>query len=484
VGDTTAVLDLQQPHRIHVVGVGGSGMSAIASVLAAMGHQVSGSDLKDSGGLERLQHAGVQTFVGHAAEQIGDAEVVAVSTAVPPSNPEVVEAERRGIPVLRRAEVLAAICATRRTIAVGGTHGKTTTASMLALVLIEAGLRPSFIIGGDVTQIGSGAAWDEGEWFVVEADESDGTFVELPREIAVVTNVEPDHLEHYGGFAPLEEAFGRFVTGAEHAVVCADDPGAAALAAAHGGVTYGTDERAEVHMADLRSHGAGASFTLTRRSDGGRTELGAVALPVPGAHNARNAAAAFTAGLLAGASPEAGIAALERFAGVARRFESRGERRGITFVDDYAHLPTEVAAAIAAARSGPWTRVVCAFQPHRYSRTAALWPDFADAFEGVDALALTDIYSAGEQPRPGVTGKLLVDAVLDHHPWHRVAYLPRRADLVQWLVAELRPGDLCLSLGAGDITAVATEVLAVLDLADPPAPVGGSTALQGAGPGA
>lgn len=454
--DVVADLDLARPRRIHVVGVGGSGMSAIASVLVAMGHQVSGSDLKDSEPLQRLADLGVRTFVGHDATHLGDAEVVATSTAIPATNPEVVAAHEQQVPVLRRAEVLAAICATRRTIAVAGTHGKTTTASMLALVLVEAGMRPSFIIGGDVTQLGSGAAWDDGDWFVVEADESDGTFVELPRSIGVVTNVEPDHLEHYGGFAALEEAFERFVSDAEQAVVCADDAGSARLAAATGVATYGTTAGATFQVDDLQRRDHGSSFVV-RREGPDAIEV-PVELPVPGAHNARNAAAAFAAGVLAGADPAAAAAALGRFGGVARRFESRGERDGISFIDDYAHLPTEVAAAIEAAESGPWRRVVCAFQPHRYSRTEALWQDFADAFEGVDVLALTDVYGAGEQPRPGVSGKLLVDAVLDAHPWHRVAYLPRREDLVRWMVAELRPGDLCLSLGAGDITSLAADV--------------------------
>jgi UDP-N-acetylmuramate--alanine ligase len=461
-----ADLDLSHPHHVHVVGVGGSGMSAIAAVLAAMGHEVSGSDLKDSSGLARLRDAGVRTFVGHQAEQVDGAEVVAISTAVPPTNPEVVRAGELGLPVLRRAEVLAAICATRRTIAVAGTHGKTTTSSMLALVLIEAGLKPSFIIGGDVTQIGSGAAWDDGDWFVVEADESDGTFVELPRSLAVVTNVEPDHLEHHGTFENLVAAFERFVHDAEQAVVCLDDEGAAHLAATTAATTYGTTEGADFQMADVDGHGTGTTFTVRWTGDAGE-RAASVALPVPGMHNARNAAAAFAAGVLAGADPDAAAAALSRFAGVARRFESRGEVDGITFIDDYAHLPTEVAAAIQAARAGQWRRVVCAFQPHRYSRTAALWQDFADAFEGVDALALTDVYGAGEQPRPGITGKLLVDAVLDAHPWHRVAYLPRRDELVAWLAAELRPGDLCLSLGAGDITNLASEVQAVLVAREP-----------------
>lgn len=460
-----APVDLTRPRRIHVVGVGGSGMSAIASVLAAMGHEVSGTDLKESAPLDRLRRAGIAVHVGHEAGHLGRAEVVAVSTAVPSTNPEVAAAVEAGLPVLRRAEVLAGICATRRTAAVGGTHGKTTTASMLALVLVEAGLHPSFIIGGDVTQIGSGAAWDDGEWFVVEADESDGTFIELPRQLAVVTNVEPDHLEHYGGFAGLRAAFDEFVTGAAASVVCIDDAGGRELAEAHGCTTYGTAAEADYRMVDLEVDGTGARFTVHHDGE----VLGRVDLPVPGAHNARNAAAAFTAGVVAGARPEDAVRALGRFAGVARRFEARGEVAGVTFVDDYAHLPTEVAAAIEAARAGSWSRVVCVFQPHRYSRTAALWHEFADAFEGVDVLAVTGIYSAGEQPRPGVTGKLVVDAVLDRHPWHRVAYLPQRADVVTWLLGELRAGDLCLTLGAGDLTTVPADVQAALAARSAPA---------------
>jgi UDP-N-acetylmuramate--alanine ligase len=452
-------LDLSQPIRIHVVGVGGAGMSAIAGVLAAMGHAVSGTDLKPSGGLERLRAQGVRVEIGHAAHHVGDVDAVAISTAIPARNPEVQEALRRGIPVLRRAEILAAIAATRRPIAVAGTHGKTTTSSMLALVLVEAGLRPSFIIGGEVNEIGTGAVWDDGDWFVVEADESDGTFLELGAEVAVVTNVEPDHLEHYGGIDGLYAAFDRFLAGATGSrIVCVDDAEAALLATRHGAVTYGTSPAAHYRMVDVTGERAGTRFTLAC----GDEPLGTVDLPVPGLHNARNAAGALVTGLELGVPFEAAARALGRFAGVARRFQFRGETGGVTFVDDYAHLPTEVAAALQAGRQGGWRRVVCVFQPHRYSRTAALWQDFADCFEGADLLVLTDIYSAGEAPRPGVTGKLLVDTVLDAHPWKRVAYLPRRSELAPYLGRELRPGDLCLTLGAGDLTSLPDEVQALL----------------------
>jgi UDP-N-acetylmuramate--alanine ligase len=471
--------DLSEPMVVHIVGAGGAGMSAIATTLAAMGHTVSGSDLKDSRALDRLRALGVDVAVGHAAANVADdVALMAVSTAIPPSNPEVVEAGTRNIPVMRRAEVLAGIAAQRDTVAVAGTHGKTTTSSMLVLILIEAGLAPSFIVGGDLNEIGSGAAWDDGRWMVVEADESDGTFLELPRHAAIVTNVEPDHLEHYGSWENLRAAFASFVASTPGpVVVCADDPEAAALAAAATDsaaadgqrvVTYGTDPEATYRMVDLRSGRDGCRFTLTRGSE----VLGEVSLPVAGEHNARNAAAALVCALQLGAPFAAGAAALARFAGVARRFEHRGSVAGVHLVDDYAHLPTEVAAAVAAARDGGWARVVCVFQPHRYSRTEALWRDFADAFTGADLVVVTDVYPSGERPRPGVSGQLIVDAVLAAHADAPVSYIPGLNDVVTWLGTELRAGDLCLTLGAGDLTTVPTRVLAELQLRT----AGGSTA--------
>jgi UDP-N-acetylmuramate--alanine ligase len=457
VSDPSPTIDLSAPRRVHVVGVGGSGMSAIATVLAEMGHEVSGSDLKESGGLARLRALGVRVDVGHRADQLGAADLVTASTAVPATNPEVAAAHERGLPVLRRAEILAAIAATRRCLAIAGTHGKTTSSSMLALVLVAAGVRPSFIIGGEVNEIGTGAAWDRGEWFVVEADESDGTFLELGAEAVLVTNVEPDHLEHYGDFDTLVDAFDRFLAAAPGPrVVCADDEVAARLGARHGAVTYGTAERADLRMLDLHSSRSGVRFTAEHRG----VVLGEITLPVPGAHNARNAAGALATALELGVAFDVARTALARYAGVARRFEFRGEVASVTFVDDYAHLPTEVAAALATAKGGEWRRVVCVFQPHRYSRTASLWRSFADAFGDADLLVVTDVYAAGEAPRPGVTGMLMARAVLDAHPWRRLAYLPRRRDLVPYLAGELRPGDLCLTLGAGDLTSVVDEVKA------------------------
>ena len=447
------VLDLTSPRRVHIVGVGGAGMSAIATVLAAMGHTVSGSDLKESGGLLRLRAGGLNVTVGHAADNVPDgADALAISTAIPRTNPEVAAAESRGIPVLRRADALAAIAATRRTVAVAGTHGKTTTSSMLALVLVEAGLRPSFIIGGDVNEIGTGAVWDDGDLFVVEADESDGTFLELGAFAALVTNVEPDHLEHYGGFDALVDAFRRFAdTTPGPVVVGADDE----LSKSLGGITYGTAEDAEYRMVDVDAGRSTVSFAVEH----GGSRLGVVRLPVPGLHNARNACGAVVMGLQLGAEFEAAARALARYGGVARRFQFRGERDGVTYVDDYAHLPTEVRAALAAAKDGGWRRIVCVFQPHRYSRTAALWQDFANAFADADLLVLTDVYAADEPPRPGVSGKLIVNAVLEADPSAQVAYLPTRRDWAPFLRRALRPGDLCLTLGAGDLTALPDELL-------------------------
>ena len=454
------LLDLSVPRRVHVVGVGGAGMSAIAEVLAAMGHDVTGSDLKPSAGLERLEALGVAVTVGHAAANLGQAELLTRSTAVPDRNPECRAAAEAGIPVLSRADVLTAICAQRSTVAVAGTHGKTTTASMLALVLRQAGVRPSFIIGGDVNEVGTGAAWDSGDLLVVEADESDGTFVRLPRSAAVVTNVEPDHLDHHGGYRELLAAFRRFVeeTGGP-VIVGVDDPDGAHLVASTDAVGIGTAEGADWRITDVGEAWEGVRFTLTA-PDGDRLPL---SLPVPGLHNARNAACAAAISRLLGMPSDPIIEGLGNFGGVARRFEHRGSSGGVEFVDDYAHLPTEVRATIAAASSGSWRRLVAVFQPHRYSRTEALWSDFGNAFEGADRIYVTDVYPAGEAPRPGVSGQLIVDAVERAFPGTDIHYIQRREELVVALADDLVAGDLCLTMGAGDLTSVPDEVRGRLD---------------------
>ena len=451
-------LDLAGPRlHVHLVGAGGAAMSAIASVLLAMGHRVTGTDLKDSTGLTRLRAQGADVYIGHDAAHLGDADLVAVSTAIPERNPEIQAARERGIPVLRRADMMRAIAATKRTVAVSGTHGKTTTTSMLALVMVEAGFSPSFIIGGDLNEIGTGAVWSPGELFVVEADESDGTFLELGADAVIVTNVEVDHLDHYGSLDNIKDAFRRFVQEARGPrIICADEPNAAGLAAATGATTYGMAPDADYRLVDPVVERIGARATVMR----GGEALGELVLPVPGLHNLRNATGALAMAVELGADVDAGLRALARFAGVARRFQFRGEVGGVTFVDDYAHNPGKVRAVMEAVEGKGWGRVVAVFQPHRYSRTADLWRDFADAFPGADLLVLTDIYPAGEAPRPGVSGELLVRSVGTAHPEQRITYLPKRQEVVDFLVGELRPGDLCLTLGAGDITSYPDEVLA------------------------
>ena len=431
-------------------------MSAIALILKDMGHTVSGSDLKDSAVTQRLSSRGIVVAIGHAAENLGEADAVTSSPAVGPENPELQAARTHGVPVMPRSEVLAAICSTRRCLAVAGTHGKTTTASMLSLILVEAGMRPSFVIGADVNEIGSNAVWDAGDWLVVEADESYGTFRALRPDLAVLTSVEPDHLDYYGTFDALRDAFVAFVEQAvDGAVVCADDPEAAAIGRSTAARSVGTADDADYRMSGLEQGRSSVSFRL-HGPDG---ELGPLHVGVPGVHNARNAAVAAVAALLAGAPYAAAQAALARFAGVTRRFEFRGEAAGVTFVDDYAHLPGEVRVALATAKAGGWRRIVAVFQPHRFSRTAALADQFGTAFSAADELVVTDVYSAGERAVPGVSGRLIVDAVRPQDPGLTVTYAPGWEELRRTVAAILRPGDLCLTLGAGDLTTLPDELL-------------------------
>jgi UDP-N-acetylmuramate--alanine ligase len=450
--------DPTRPMVVHIVGIGGAGMSAIASALQTMGHTVTSSDLKASGVTDRLIRSGIGVSIGHAAGNVGAAQLVTISSAISPDNPEVKEAESRGIPVLARSETLAAIASLRRCLAVAGTHGKTTTASMLALLLVDAGLRPSFLIGGDVNEIGTNAAWDEGEWLVVEADESDGTFLSLVPEVAIVTNVEADHLDHYGSFAAVRSAFEEFIAGARlHKVVGGDDPVAAEIGRGAGADVVGTGVDCTFRMADLELARSSVSFDLI---EPGGSVLGRIVVPVPGLHNAKNAAVAIVAALDIGVPFATAQRALARFAGVARRFEFRGEANGVTFVDDYAHLPSEVRAALAAARNGDWQRVVVVFQPHRYSRTAELWREFGASFDDADQVVLTDVYGAGEAPVPGISGMLIADALNESTPGLPVTYVANRSDVSQVMAGLLRSGDLCLTLGAGDLTALPDELLA------------------------
>jgi len=459
--------------RIHIVGVGGPGMSAIATVLAQMGNSVSGSDLRESEMTERLRGVGVRINIGHDASVVRGCDLVAASSAVPDTNIELVAARDNNIAVQTRAEMLADICAQKNSVAVAGTHGKTTTSSMLMLMLLDAGMRPSFIIGGDVADVGCGARWDEGETLVVEADESDGTHMLLPLQATILTNVDVDHLDHFADFAAIVDSFDQYlgkVAGPK--VLCGDDANCAALASKHGARTYGIDSASDVIAANIAFASGGSEFDVLVREAGAKTytNLGRVVVHQRGRHNVLNSLAAATMAMQLGVDFASITATLARFGGVHRRFDFRGRQDGVTFVDDYAHLPTEIAAVLSGARDGSdtWSRIVAVFQPNRYNRMAVMSQAYADAFVLADVVIITDIYSSGTTKLEGVTGKLVVDAISTAHQQADVQWLATREQLVDSLAKQLRNGDLCLSMGCGDIATLPDEVMA--RRADTPSP--------------
>jgi UDP-N-acetylmuramate--alanine ligase len=446
---------------IHFVGVGGIGMSAIAEVLLNLGYRVSGSDVRETESTRRLRELGGVISTGHRAENVAGADVVVVSSAVKADNPEVQAARAGDIPVIPRAEMLGELMRVKDGVAVAGSHGKTSTSTMVAAVLARGGLDPTAIIGGKVKAFGSNARLGRGEILVAEADESDGSFRHLFPMVAVVTNVDREHLDHYGTEAALREAFLAFANKVPFyglVVLCADDPVAAGLAPAllkrH--VTYGLRE-GDYHGEILEATPAGTRLKVTVRGQ----LRGEVLVRMPGVHYAENALAALAVADVFGVSFADCGEALGSFGGVDRRFTVRGESGGVLVVDDYGHHPTEVAATIAAARLYG-RRLVVAFQPHRYSRTRDLFDEFGPSLAGADEVVLTDIYAAGESPLPGITVERLLATVGNG------VYLARRA-LGESLAARLRPGDLLLTLGAGDITQVSTEVLARLGEGPPQA---------------
>lgn len=443
--------------RAHLVGMGGAGMSGIARILADRGFAVSGSDARDSPVLAGLAERGVRTAVGHAATNLellpGGPTAVVVSTAVRPDNPEVVAARAAGIPVVRRADALAALMAGRRSVCVAGTHGKTSTTSMLTVALQHAGLDPSFAIGGELTGSGLGAHHGTGDVFVAEADESDGSFLSFSPHGAVITNLEPDHLDHHGTAAAYTAVFDQFVDRIEPGgflVVCADDPGTAALAdrvPLRRIVRYGRSAAAAVRL-------VGDTVTL---ADGREVTL---RLTVPGEHMLLNGTAALAAGVELGVDPAALAAGLAGYTGVRRRFELKGTAGGVVVYDDYAHHPTEVAAQLTAARQVVGTgRLVVVFQPHLYSRTATFAAEFGTALASADLVVVLDVYGAREDPQPGVTGELVATAVRDRAA---VLYHPDRPSAAAFVADALRPGDLVITMGAGDVTAIGPELLARL----------------------
>ena len=469
VGERDFSLDKQR--KIHVVGVGGPGMSAIATVLAEMGHIVSGSDIHDTEVIERLRKVGVKINIGHNIDVVANCDAVTGSPAIPKSNIEYQSAINSGIQVLSRAEILSEICRQARSVGVAGTHGKTTTSSMLTAILIEAKLNPSYLIGGDVNDLGRGASWTGSDLFVVEADESDSTHLQLPLMGAILTNVDIDHLDNFETFDAIRESFKEFigkVSGPR--VLCVDDPFCAEIAQQLGAISYSADLNSSKYetsatadfIADEISFNNGAAqFMVSQKFDDQSVRLGMVTIQLRGIHNVRNALGALVMAIQLGASFANAVTALAKFGGVARRFDNHGTHHGITYVDDYAHLPNEISAVLAGARdkSDSWSRVVAVFQPNRFNRMSVMSHLYADSFIGADLVVVTDIYASGTSKIAGVTGELVVDAIRTAHPNLKVVYQPQRGDLIEFLNGELKSGDLCISMGCGDIATLPSELI-------------------------
>lgn len=444
------------PHRVHLVGVGGAGMSAIARILVQRGHAVSGSDLHDGRAVAALRALGVRIELGHDAAHVADAEVVVTSTAVPADNPEVVAARSRGLRVVPRARMLADTLAGDRAVLIAGTHGKTTTTSMTVVALHAAGMDPTFAIGGELNEAGTNAHAGTDPVAVAEADESDRSFLAYTPDVAVVTNIELDHPEVYADLGDVVGAFEEFLARRRPdgtAVLCIDDPTVRALLPRVSGpvVTYGRSADADLRVLDQD----GVPVLVV---EGSERPIG---LAVPGDHNLLNAAAAVAAGRLVGADTDELLSGLARFRGAARRFQRLGEHGGVTVVDDYAHHPTELRATLAAARGSGPGRVVCVVQPHRYSRTAVLGTELGRAAAGADVVVVTDVYGAGESPVPGVNGLLVADAA--RAAGARVHFAPHLADVATLLVDVVEPGDLVLVTGAGDVSQVGPALLSLLE---------------------
>ena len=447
---------------IHFVGIGGIGMSGIAEVLHNLGYPVQGSDIAESANTRRLNELGIKVAIGHRADNISNAQVVVVSSAVKKDNPEVMAARARLLPVVRRAEMLGELMRLKWSIAVGGTHGKTTTTSLVAAMLDTGGLDPTVINGGIINAYGTNARLGAGDWMVVESDESDGSFLRLPATIAVVTNVDPEHLDHYGTFDALREAFVRFVENIPFygfAVLCSDHTEVQALiprVADRRIITYGIGANADVRAINLRLDRSGADFDVMveHRTTNESRIISGLRLPMFGQHNVLNALAAIAVAQEMGLSDDIIRRALGTFAGVKRRFTKTGEAHGITVIDDYGHHPVEIAAVLRAARQayGGSGRVIAVMQPHRYSRLAALKAEFATCFSDADSVMISDVYAAGEAPIEGVNRDMLVNLV--QRAGHRdVTPLGAPGDLPRLIWQAARPGDVVVCLGAGNITA-------------------------------
>jgi UDP-N-acetylmuramate--alanine ligase len=458
--------------RVHFTGIGGAGMSGIARIMLARGISVSGSDAMPSTLLDDLSAQGARVHVGHAGANLGDlgtGDTLVLSSAIRADNPELAEATRRGMRVMHRAAALASVMAGRRVIAVAGTHGKTTTTSMLTTVLRDCGADPGYVIGGVLVETGLGAEDGAGMDFVAEADESDGSFLLLSPDVAIITNVEADHLDNYGDLAEIEAAFATFGSRVSSLVLtCADDPGAEAVAArleSQGPQRvrrYGESCRADYRLGDIRSQGLGVSFAVTAEHSPFGEIFAQMTVQVPGRHNALNAAAAFAAAVELGFAPPRVTTALAGYRGARRRMELKGEADGVRVFDSYAHHPTELAADLRAARdiTPDRGRVIAVFQPHLYSRTRIFAADFGAALGLADEAVVLDVYAAREDPEPGVTGALVADAV----PGGRALFLPDRTQVAPLIAKTAEPGDVVLTMGAGDVTALGPQLVEALGM--------------------
>jgi len=468
---------------IHFVGIGGIGMSGIAEVMHNLGYRVQGSDMADSANVKRLREAGIPVAVGHRPENLGEARIVVISSAVKAGNPELDAARQRFLPVVRRAEMLAELMRLRWCVAVAGTHGKTTTTSMIAALLDAAGLDPTVINGGIINAYGTNARLGAGDWMVVEADESDGTFTRLPATIGVVTNIDPEHLDFYGTFEGVKDAFHHFVDNVPFygcAILCIDHPEVQALISRVPDrriVTYGMSPQADIRAVNVRFAAGGASFDvqITDRVSGEKRMVRDLRLPMPGAHNVLNSLTTVAIAREMGFGDEVIAKALATFAGVKRRFTKTGEVGGITVIDDYGHHPVEISAVLRAARTAYTGRVIAVVQPHRYSRLQSLFLDFCTCFNDADTVIVADVYAAGEQPIEGVSRDHLVEGLRAHGHRHVIA-LPG-ADALASIVGQVaRPGDLVVCLGAGNITQWAAALPAQLQVE-----ISGSAAKAGQG---
>jgi len=446
---------------IHFVGIGGIGMSGIAEVLMTLGYTVQGSDAKRSKITARLEQLGARVFEGQKAENLGDASVVVISTAIRKGNPELEEARRRGLPVVRRAEMLAELMRLRSNVAIAGTHGKTTTTTLVATLLDKGGFDPTVINGGVIHAYGSNARAGEGEWMVVEADESDGSFNRLPATIAIVTNIDPEHMEHWGSFDALRQGFFDFVSGIPFyglAVCCTDHPEVQSLVGRVSDrriVTFGFNAQADVRATNLAYENGVARFDIELQSEDDRIE--GCSLPMPGNHNVSNALAAVAVARHLGMKKAEIRDALASFEGVNRRFTRVGEVNGVTIIDDYGHHPVEIAAVLKAARQASSGRIIAVHQPHRYTRLASLFDDFCTCFNEADVVAIAEVYAAGEEPIPGASRDDLVAGLIAHGHRHARAILDED-DLARLVREQARPGDMVVCLGAGSISAWANAL--------------------------